>query len=895
MQRIGPGRSRRVGMTLAATALGVLGFAGAANAATFAVNDTRDLPLGSGQTTSCVSTAGTCTLRAAVQAADNDPAGGPDTITLPAGTYKLTIPSTAADDPSNGDLDVNNNGFNTAITIDGAGSGSTVINAAGIDRAFAVQTNGGLTLSGLTIENGYPSDNSTDAYYYGGGIYTDGALTTTSDVVFSGDSSDEYGGAIYADSDSTVSLTGATFDGDSTWDYGGAIYDDSSNLMTISKSTFTGDVSDDEEGGAIYGGGGGVTVDQSSFSGNSSDDGGAIYWDTGTDLTVTNSAFTNNSAYSGGAIEDDDSGKTTLTGDRFVSNSAGYGGALYLESGDAQYTINHDEFDNNNSPYDGGAIYLYYGDLSSDGSSFVGNDASDDGGAIFSYDYYGSGTPYTFELTNATISKNSASEGGGIYFDEDVAGTLTNDTIAFNSAESGEGGGIAWPDYVYTSYDGATGTGFTNDIVADNGGGDCADEFNGSADTGNNLDSDGSCIGGVGGPGDQPNTDPKLAQPADNGGPVLTDRELTGSPAIDAGTNTGAPATDARGVTRPQGASTDIGAFEYAAAALTVTASAPSSATQNVPFNDTITVRNGGPGYSTGTTITESIPAGETLYGSSPSQGTCTQSGATVTCALGNIASGSSATVTLVLADANTGAVTNTATAANDENASVSASATTDVSSATPAGTKPTATTGSASNLTTKSAVVHGSLTAGGQRTAYFFELGTSKSYGRVTSLHYVSSNASVHASLGSLKAGTTYHYRLVAVNDSGNAYGKDRTFKTKGTATNGKLVLDGSKLKVKGGKLYAKFSCDSTAACVFRISVNVHAKVAKTKKTATVLFLQSKTTLKRVGAHKTATVTAAVTPAGLALLKKEGHLTGKLSTRPRTAQKGIIQIVSIS
>lgn len=36
------------------------------------------------------------------------------------------------------------------------------------------------------------------------------------------------------------------------------------------------------------------------------------------------------------------------------------------------------------------------------------------------------------------------------------------------------------------------------------------------------------------------------------------------SPCIDTGTSTGAPAADILGVTRPQGASVDIGAYEYA-------------------------------------------------------------------------------------------------------------------------------------------------------------------------------------------------------------------------------------------------------------------------------------------------------------------------------------------
>lgn len=48
----------------------------------------------------------------------------------------------------------------------------------------------------------------------------------------------------------------------------------------------------------------------------------------------------------------------------------------------------------------------------------------------------------------------------------------------------------------------------------------------------------------------------------DNGGPVPTLALEEGSPAIDAGTNVSGMTTDARGVTRPQGASFDSGAYE---------------------------------------------------------------------------------------------------------------------------------------------------------------------------------------------------------------------------------------------------------------------------------------------------------------------------------------------
>ena len=56
--------------------------------------------------------------------------------------------------------------------------------------------------------------------------------------------------------------------------------------------------------------------------------------------------------------------------------------------------------------------------------------------------------------------------------------------------------------------------------------------------------------------------DPLLAPLADNGGPTLTHALLASSPAIDAGDNATCLSTDQRGVTRPQGAACDIGAYE---------------------------------------------------------------------------------------------------------------------------------------------------------------------------------------------------------------------------------------------------------------------------------------------------------------------------------------------
>jgi hypothetical protein len=77
-----------------------------------------------------------------------------------------------------------------------------------------------------------------------------------------------------------------------------------------------------------------------------------------------------------------------------------------------------------------------------------------------------------------------------------------------------------------------------------------------------NLDSGTSCR--LSQATDLSNTDPQLAKLANNGGPTQTQALQPGSPAIDHGGSSanGCPATDQRGITRPQGPASDIGAFE---------------------------------------------------------------------------------------------------------------------------------------------------------------------------------------------------------------------------------------------------------------------------------------------------------------------------------------------
>ena len=156
----------------------------------------------------------------------------------------------------------------------------------------------------------------------------------------------------------------------------------------------------------------------------------------------------------------------------------------------------------------------------------------------------------TMTVANTTLQRNSAHQfGGGIY----NAGILSlrNSTLAGNFATIG-GGGI---------YNISGAMDYANTIIADSlSGGDCVFDTSSEILTNtNNLVEDGSCLASLSG-------DPRLGAPNYNGGPTDTMALLPGSPAIDAGDDAicaAAPVSgkDQRGITRPQGAHCDIGAF----------------------------------------------------------------------------------------------------------------------------------------------------------------------------------------------------------------------------------------------------------------------------------------------------------------------------------------------
>ena len=100
------------------------------------------------------------------------------------------------------------------------------------------------------------------------------------------------------------------------------------------------------------------------------------------------------------------------------------------------------------------------------------------------------------------------------------------------------------------------------------------------------------------------------------------------------------------------------------AADLSVTkAASQASVTVGQDITYTVTIGNSGPETSTGVILTDPLSAGLTFVSATSTQGTCTESSGIVTCDLGTLGVGASATVTVV---ANVSSVVNTASVSSD-------------------------------------------------------------------------------------------------------------------------------------------------------------------------------------------------------------------------------------
>jgi hypothetical protein len=93
----------------------------------------------------------------------------------------------------------------------------------------------------------------------------------------------------------------------------------------------------------------------------------------------------------------------------------------------------------------------------------------------------------------------------------------------------------------------------------------------------------------------------------------------------------------------------------------------------------------------------------------------------------------------------------------------------------------PVVTTNPATNVSSSSATLNGSLDPHGLTTSVNFQYGTTTSYGHTTTMQSQTGNTfrNITGNISGLTTHTTYHFRIVATNGGGTRFGSDRTFTT--------------------------------------------------------------------------------------------------------------------
>ena len=254
----------------------------------------------------------------------------------------------------------------------------------------------------------------------------------------------------------------------------------------------------------------------------------------------------------------------------------------------------------NRAAGDGGGILngtnLYSGELTLVASTVSGNSSGTDGGGISQFG------PGTVTLRNSTISGNSAAESGGGLYDSSGANFFIYDSTVTGNTSDSIGGGI----YFFSTnaaitrsvVSGNTAPGAKEFLAINSGLSLIQNLFGHSGLSNAEAFSTGLVFGATDITATSNGTLPTALADildttlADNGGPTPTHALVAGSPAVDAsGACAATTPTDQRGVSRPQGAACDIGAFELE---------------PSVALTYTLTVARAG----TGTGTVNSSPAG---------------------------------------------------------------------------------------------------------------------------------------------------------------------------------------------------------------------------------------------------------------------------------------------
>ncbi|OPY59845.1 MAG: hypothetical protein A4E57_04650 [Syntrophorhabdaceae bacterium PtaU1.Bin034] len=299
--------------------------------------------------------------------------------------------------------------------------------------------------------------------------------------------------------------------------------------------------------------------------GPSSWGGGILIYNSAVDIQRV--TISGNSALLGGGIYDsytDSSKSQTLTDVTFSANTAVDSGAGLLNY-QASPTLRNVTFKNNtagtNNIQNSQKCLAHPGD-----ENYCGGDSG--GGGMYNYD---SGS---LILENVTFTGNTGGLGGAMYNDKASSPTLRQVTIYQNSAQGvdreggdkspGLGGGIynvrgSHPQIINSIIWGNTVVSGTETLPGQIY--SAATDYLGQPDGSSATVTYSDVQAGFTGEGNL-NVDPLMGTVGMYGGRTEVLPLLWGSPAVDAAQDSTCLATDQRGVTRPQGARCDMGAFE---------------------------------------------------------------------------------------------------------------------------------------------------------------------------------------------------------------------------------------------------------------------------------------------------------------------------------------------
>lgn len=487
-------------------------------------------------------------------------------LSLPAFTATITVTSTddsgagslrqAVADASSGDIinfDVSGDTITltsgqivvaTSLTIQGPGEDALIVESNGVpNRVFEFSSGTTSSVSGLTIRNG-----DTDGMGHGGCIFNEGTLSITEVTIEACSAAANYGGAIY--STGSLSLTDTSIN-DNTADFGGGIMLNAGATLSMDGVTLNQNVAT-TYGGALYNNSNTVTVTDTLFILNQADDGGGIFSIDGT-LTFTDSTISSSTATGFGGGFYGVNSTVTLNNVAMAGNASATGGAIFMQGfPTATLIVNGATISNNTSD----------------------NVSSSIGGGI-----YIDGTSVSATLTNVTLAHNRADGAGygGGFAVLQAAATLNNVTIAENHADN-DGGGL----FLVNGGSATIQNSILANNTADGTGPDCIGslsslDYNLIEDT-SDCTITGTTTHNITG------EDPQLGPLQSNGGDLNTMALATTSPALNAaspetpGSGTACATVDERGVTRPQEAICDMGAFELAPGLLALSASTYSAA-----------------------------------------------------------------------------------------------------------------------------------------------------------------------------------------------------------------------------------------------------------------------------------------------------------------------------